>query len=478
MNSETSADRRVEERIPIVHLRDAENDCIEGTIPPELAPPGQVRVECNNRPWAQVPIQAGAGPLPAHRFSCQLPPITQPEMTEVRAFDAVTGKEIGQLRTGSRRPVKNLHGLLAHDVLSVHAFPFFAVPWMHLDGAELRISGVHSPPAGDPSTLQVRFPPGVSCSFEYPFPCREWSSHFWYWPNAHWSAFVLRINLPASSPGSDPFAFEFSYPVASPIAADSPKFPGQAPSLLSRRVWIPQHLAAFVGFPREISQLTRVQTWSNDHSVTMTGYNAFKTVEALLSQYGVSPGPGMQILDWGCGHGRVARHCVAQWPQARIVGLDIDAENIAWCRQNLHAGAFEVAPLWPPSSLGDASIDAVFGISVMTHLTAAAQQAWLEELHRILKPKGLALLSYSGPGGAAWSSVFRSPAWWSRWMETGFDDDQIDHALSGKTPDETYYRTTYQSAKYTLAHWSRYFEILDVYPDLMGNQDVAVMRRR
>ena len=132
---------------------------------------------------------------------------------------------------------------------------------------------------------------------------------------------------------------------------------------------------------------------------------------------------------------------------AQITGADIDAENIAWCQANLHGGRFLTAPLWPPLDLPDACFDAVIGLSVMTHLTAEAQRAWLGEIRRILKPGGVALISFGGDGAASFASFHHTPAWWARWRATGFDDGLADPALAGKIADAEYYRVTHQTAR-------------------------------
>jgi SAM-dependent methyltransferase len=452
-------------------------DRIEGQGPSGLVASNYVRLDYDGRPWATIPVSPQEPGTPQiARFSSGLPPIAAPGRSHVKAFDAGSGRLLAELSNIDRQPTANGHGLLAHDVLMVHDKPFLAVPWMQFDGAVLTISGAHLPPAGDPSSLGVSFAPGVSYSFECSLPSKEFGSHFWYWPNAHLSTFVVKIDLPASSPGCDPFSFDFTYPRASPLPEASAT--ELRPASLAGRVWVPQNLSSFVGFPRDSSQLTRVQAWSNDRTVTLTGFNAFRTIEALLNRHGSVPYKGMRLLDWGCGHGRVARHFIANWPEVDVIGTDIDAENIAWCRENLHGGTFEVTPLWPPSPIAADSIDAVFGISVMTHLTADAQAAWLDELHRLLKAQGLALITFAGPGAAAWSSVFREPTWWQRWSQTGFSDETIDHALDGKISDRSYYRSTVQTPQHVRSHWQRGFELVEIYPDLLGNLDVAVMRRR
>lgn len=461
-----------------VNMRYCDGDRIEGVISSVGPKPASIRVECDGQYWATVRVEKDPGDDATCRFSCDLPPIATAQSTDVKVSDAATGDLLATLKAVDRKPKTNGYGLLATDVLALHTHPFYAVPWIKFDGAELMISGAHLPPAGDPSSLKIKMPPGVVFEAEFGLSSPEFSNFYWYWPNAQYSAFTLKIDLAGSERGSDPFSFEFDYPLA------SPRFPrvterDQSPTNNMHRLgWIAHNLASFVGFPRNTSQLTRVQTWSSDLTVTVTGYNSFRTVEALLNKYGIQRGPGVRVMDWGCGHGRVTRHFIDNWPEASIIGSDIDPENVQWCREHLKGGTFVTLPLWPPSSIESASLDAIFGISVMTHLTAQAQEEWLNEIARILKPTGLALITFGGPGSVAFSSVFRDPSWWREWTEKGFDDRQLDPALDGKISDATYYRHTVQTHDYTRKNWSRRFEILDILPDLFGNLEVAVMRLR
>ncbi|MCJ2035236.1 methyltransferase domain-containing protein [Methylobacterium sp. J-068] len=422
---------------------------------------------CDGQVLATVAVHAGAS---GASFTCDLPPVAAPTQVRVEVRDA--GRMLGGL-TVTNLPKRNLGGL---DALSVHKVcdrPLFSVPWMQFDGAILTVSGAHLPPAGNPDLLSVQFDEGVRYTFDHGLRSPEFANHFWYWPNADLSNFVLTIDLAGSRPGCDPFRFEFRYP-------GEEKGLGDVPAPLRRigqRISIPSDLALTVCFPRDATQLTRVQTWSNDQSVTFTGYSTFRAIEALFAHYGVTPGPGVEILDWGCGHGRVTRHFIGQWREARISGADIDAENVAWCSENLR-GRFTTVPLFPPTDLPDASFDGIFGISVMTHLTEEAQAAWLDEIARLLKPDGIALITFAGAAAAAFSSVFRPDPWWRDWVARGFDDAQHDPALDGKIGDDDYYRTTVQTTQYTIEHWSKHVDVVGVIPHAIGYQDMAVLRRR
>jgi SAM-dependent methyltransferase len=456
-----------------------ERGLVRGTLrpAPDGSVPQAVRLAYDDRYLATVPVtQAHEAGQVAYEFSCGLPPVADPGVASVEIYDPAGQVLLHRLENVARTPLYNGFGLSAHDVLSTATTPMFGVPWFSFDGAVLTISGAHLPPGGDPSRLSVRLAKGVRYDFAYPLHGGAFASHFWYWPNAHHSGFILTIDLAASDPGSDPFFFDFMYQGMRPARARRETISVTNP-LLRQRIWIPRNFRDFVGHPRDATQLTRVQTYSNAQSVTFTGYNVFKLLESALEVYGVTPRADVSILDWGCGHGRVTRHFINGWPEARICGADIDAENVAWCQDNLPRGHFTTVPLMPPSGLEAESFDAVFGISVVTHLTEAAQIAWLQELSRILKPGGLALLSFGGASGAAWGSLWHNPGWWEKWRATGFDDGIIDPALDGKIPGENYYRVTAQSIEWTRKLWSRYFQIVAIEADFVGNQDLAVLRR-
>ena len=110
---------------------------------------------------------------------------------------------------------------------------------------------------------------------------------------------------------------------------------------------------------------------------------------------GASP---LEILEWGCGPGRLIRH-MTDLMGARpvsLTGTDYNPESIAWCRQNLPGVKFSENGLDPPLAFDDARFDAIYCFSVVTHLSEANQLAWLKELGRVLKPGGVLVCTTHG----------------------------------------------------------------------------------
>ena len=428
--------------------------------------------------YATLPAERQLDGPHSWQLVCSLPARMKPSSFHVEGFDNA-GERLFSAQLEGVPVLTNGKGVLASDVFDPAIHPLFSAPWLAFDGAFLTVSGAHLPPFGDPGRLCVEFPLGVSGTLEYPLPSAEFGDHYWYWPNAHMSGFRVRINLAESIPGTDAFSFRFATKPNGKPASLTAVPNDYADAWRDRsRVWIPYDLRAYTGFPSNEDQMTRVQTWSNHATVAFTGYNAFKGFESLAAQNGISNHQGLKVLDWGCGHGRLTRHFIDNWPQAHISGTDIDAENIAWCKEHLRQGSFTVAPLWPPLDVPAYSYDLIIGLSVMTHLTAKAQDAWVKEIKRLLKPGGLALITFGGNAAAAYSSIHQSGEWWEHWRETGYDDNLIDPALDGKIDDDTYYRVTHQSPQQARAAWSRVLDVEQINAQAFGYQDVAILRSR
>lgn len=112
------------------------------------------------------------------------------------------------------------------------------------------------------------------------------------------------------------------------------------------------------------------------------------------------PAGQLQVLEWGCGPGRILRHLpeLLADRDPTFTGTDYNPRTIAWCREALPGIRFELNGLLPPLPFADGVFDAVYNFSVFTHLSQDVQLAWVDELHRVLRPGGVMLCTTQGSG--------------------------------------------------------------------------------
>jgi SAM-dependent methyltransferase len=222
--------------------------------------------------------------------------------------------------------------------------------------------------------------------------------------------------------------------------------------------------------PQEL--IWRVAHTENTRGFRIGGFRAFGDfMTAALRHSGLAL--GQELLDWGCGCGRVTTHFGSLTDAPNVRGCDIDAEAVEWCNQNLSRGAFLANGLWPPTPYKDASLDAVISYSVFTHLSREAQQSWLSEIQRILKPGGLFLASVHGEAAAR----LHMPDRLADIQQAGIYDPLPDATLESFVP-QGYYRAVFQSKEYTQNEWSEWFDILEFIEYGIGAfQDLVVMQK-
>jgi SAM-dependent methyltransferase len=131
-----------------------------------------------------------------------------------------------------------------------------------------------------------------------------------------------------------------------------------------------------------------------------TGESAARAIWTLLAPWLKDPGNGQPalVVEWGCGPARILRHLPAACGRAgvRFIGTDYNGKTIAWCRDSIPGIGFEYNGLTPPLPLPDASVDALYCVSVFTHLSEEMHFAWMGEIARVLRPGGIVLMALNG----------------------------------------------------------------------------------
>jgi SAM-dependent methyltransferase len=169
----------------------------------------------------------------------------------------------------------------------------------------------------------------------------------------------------------------------------------------------------------------RAEPWAFVHNV---GDGDFQAVGAqllrnLVDHAGLEPTD--QVLDIGCGNGRVAEQLAPFLSGGGgYVGFDISKAGIAACRRrfarqphlrfehldvwngeyNATGKVTELETVFPAP---DASIDLAFATSVFTHMRMAGLKRYLAETARVLKPGGrIAFTCFALEPGRERSEVF------------------------------------------------------------------------
>jgi ubiquinone/menaquinone biosynthesis C-methylase UbiE len=105
----------------------------------------------------------------------------------------------------------------------------------------------------------------------------------------------------------------------------------------------------------------------------------------------------VNILDWGCGPGRVIRHLPDYIDKScNIYGTDYNEKYVKWCQMNLSDIKFIKNELAPPLKYENNFFDIIYGISIFTHLSKDMHYQWFNELLRVLKPNGILFLTLHG----------------------------------------------------------------------------------
>src|SRR5437868_4938486 len=118
----------------------------------------------------------------------------------------------------------------------------------------------------------------------------------------------------------------------------------------------------------------RAQDWAE-----LQEYQHAALYHAALDALGV--GPGMALLDVGCGGGSALR--LAADRGAEVSGLDATEPLVAYARRRVPGARVEVGDL-EQLPFGDREFDVVCGFNSFPFATSV--QAALAEAHRVLKP--------------------------------------------------------------------------------------------
>ena len=338
-------------------------------------------------------------------------------------------------------------------------------PWcidhISFDGSEFEIVGWALAPGGRHSEIGFTLNEELFETIEFPIARPDVAEVFWFKPGADCAAFHCRTRATSE-------AFRNGYATLKCVDRNT----GQ-PVRQEYNWYYPDDR----GYPALPDPARRVRVAGNESAeiFRLEGFTTFtKLDQALRRILGRGLGEFDHILDWGCGSGRVTRY-FSGLQNVKLTGADIDVDNLNWCKRELGFGEFILIPLHPPTDLRLSSFDLLIGISVFSHLKEADQIEWLYELNRIARPGAVLLMSVLGEATASRSSW--SHSLWEQWRSSGILCSS-NSDLKGYIEDDEYYCNTYLTTDYIRRSWSRFFNIMEIVPAYIGNQqDLVIMRK-
>lgn len=205
-----------------------------------------------------------------------------------------------------------------------------------------------------------------------------------------------------------------------------------------------------------------------------SGSTTYKTLNDVLKSIGKDFSDFHNILDFGCGCGRIIRAFKLHLPSHKLFGTDIDPEAIEWLKANYSSIAeFALNPHMPPMPYESNTFDFVYAISIFTHLPEEIQFAWLEDLRRVTKPGGYLILTTHGK--KHYEKL--APEKVKVVHDKGFYYDHSPDITTDGLPD--FYKVSYHSHDYIRKEWKRYFEVLKMIDrGLEDHQDIILLQKR
>lgn len=229
--------------------------------------------------------------------------------------------------------------------------------------------------------------------------------------------------------------------------------------------------------PREILTTTRAMNERElDEGMLRSQFfaAAYKTVHSWLStceDHGKRVRTIGSVLEIGCGSARLIRHmrCMSG---TRLVGCDVDAQAVDWCRRNIPGVIFHQNRLEPPLHFADDdSFDLIIAASVFTHVPISVQRDWLLELRRVMRPGGLFLCTVEGWFNHRRQLTADDRAQLSREGHVTLDKDSPNASLSTKALGSW---DVFQTRDRVIEAYGSILEILNYVP---STQDLLVLRK-
>jgi SAM-dependent methyltransferase len=141
------------------------------------------------------------------------------------------------------------------------------------------------------------------------------------------------------------------------------------------------------GVPDEYTQ--EIFTGNKGDTTLAEAFNYYKIFKQNFEKYKGEFSNAHNILDFGCGWGRIIRYFIKDIDPSRIWGCDPVSDMVDLCKQQNAWCNFQHIATTPPTSFEDNTFDLIYSYSVFSHLSEDFHLLLLPEIKRILRPGGI-----------------------------------------------------------------------------------------
>lgn len=208
-----------------------------------------------------------------------------------------------------------------------------------------------------------------------------------------------------------------------------------------------------------------------------SGNNCYMPINDAINLFGEKHKTKKYMLDFGAGVGRTMQYFNFN-DNYLLYACDVDPSAVEYLTKlfsnvQVYNNYFE-----PPLIYQSNFFDIIYSVSVWTHLPLNLQEPWLNEMHRILKPGGLALITTIGVYGHDRRTHLQA-ANYSREELISAGIKYCDYEDTENIPGVgKSYGATYQTIDYTRNHWNKKFSILDIQEGIIDNlNDLVILRK-